>query len=164
MTDPSPDSSDRDDPVELARLLIEECERRSIAARAQHGPAQAAQGLNAELFRARQQLELAELAASENLARCVDLEGWLAAEVERLREHHQKELATAGEALQRSGIEAEALRLAMAELKARAAEMETLLEQVLSSRSWTVTRPMRRLIERVRGRPWHEPRLPQRPR
>lgn len=170
MSDQTSGSSDHEDPIQLAQRVIEECERRSLAARPQRDQVQAMQDLNAELFRVRQRLELAELSAAENLARCVDLEGRLAEAVSRcdhFANEMQRQQAVAEKALQKHALELQrhetgsaALRAKLGECQARGLELNHLLEQVLASRSWTLTRPMRRLVERMRGRRWREPRLP----
>lgn len=139
------------------------------------------QDLNAALFRIRRQLQATEMDAQEYEGRCVDLEvavrelgerreadlqemGVLRAQLGQaldvialLRQAHEQESARARsqQAIERNRWQTEIERV-----RAHSMETSSLLADVLSSRSWSMTRPLRRLVELARGRSWREPQVP----
>lgn len=127
------------------------------------------QDLAAELFRVRDRLRLAVLDAEAFYSRSLELErqleevaGRLAAE-SVLREILQQRQLLSDEirALTRQLADVEARRAEEARLLAcyrQVAECNTReLTRVLSSKSWALTRPLRRVVQVLRGRPFSEP-------
>lgn len=78
-------------------------------------------------------------------------------ELDRARHVHQRQMAEAG---QHSEASLRRLEAALEDARGRADAMADKLGDVLSSRSWRLTRGLRQLVERMRGRRWVEPQAP----
>jgi hypothetical protein len=113
-----------------------------------------AQDLNAALFRLRQLLSATELDAQEHEGRCVELD----AEVRELSERREEDLKQIQELHAQRGQAME-----IDHWRAYSMQVTSLLASLLSSRSWSLTRPLRWLAERARGRAWREPQIPPPP-
>jgi hypothetical protein len=113
-----------------------------------------AQDLNAALFRLRQLLSATELDAQEHEGRCVELD----AELRELCERREEDLKQIQELRAQRGQVME-----IEHWRAYSMQVTNLLARLLSSRSWSLTRPLRWLAERARGRTWREPQIPPPP-
>lgn len=146
------------------------------------------QDLNARLFRMSEQLKTTRMDAEENQIRSLDLEAQLreqgerrAADLEQMaalrvqvevaskqlgqaltefaatRRNQEQELATRTHAHQEDAARWQA---ELDQLRVHADEAMRLLGGVLSSHSWSLTRPLRRVADFLRRRRWLEPTVP----
>ncbi|MDQ3523954.1 MAG: glycosyltransferase [Chloroflexota bacterium] len=143
-----------------------------------------AQDLSAQLFRTRNELKAARMTAEELTGRVADLDR----QVRELGESPQALLwqpgaSTGGSAHDGSRAPVpgkhvhppqsmlEQLQQAQAQEKSRwkaelgearntARQAVRMLDELLGSRSWLLTHPLRSFIERMRGRRWSEPQVP----
>jgi hypothetical protein len=133
------------------------------------------QDLAAQLFRTRDRLRLAELDSEAFHSRILELERKLREAEDRLADaldelhesRRQLGLALDSAAVQRQQhldliSESEAKRAAVAAMLERAMQVAQgnalELARVLNSRSWALMRPLRRIVCKLRGVPFAEPR------
>lgn len=126
------------------------------------------QDLAAQLFRTRDRLRLAELDSEAFHSRVLELERKLREAEDRLadaldsaaeqRQHYFEKEHTLNTLLS----ESEAMRAAVAAMLERAMQVAQgnalELARVLNSRSWVLMRPLRRIVCKLRGVPFAEPR------
>ncbi|MDQ3039465.1 MAG: glycosyltransferase, partial [Pseudomonadota bacterium] len=173
---------------ELQRALnFEKRVRQSDRATARHSLDQV-QDLSAQSFRLRAERDAARRLAEEHAGRLVDLERELdGISVQRQREMLQAEIAARRPSdsravalprtplwdvrsgnrppalelvLQAHAQEKDRLRTELGEARKLANDAVRMLGELLQTRSWMLTRPLRILIERLRGRRWTEPSMP----